>query len=369
MADWTILQGRPKVVGKDDRVMQTLMSKEAAGVQPKVEDGTMVEQKTTTPTVSTPVTTTPVTTQQRVNYSQPTKEEQEAERQRTQSYADVLRIMREEADKHKEPSMEEQKAADKRRKREMWVTAMADGLNALINVIGTSKGAYNQFDPKETMTGKLKERYDAVDAKREADRGAYLNYMQKIANLNQSNADYLRKLREGNRDQQRKDDEQERKMALTEAQAGRQKAAEAKDTAMAAYYNAKEDAIIQGLPLEEANKKADTALKLARANNVGVKSSGGGRKSTSSGTTKTATGKYHYYTRDGEERFAASTEEAKRRAIEEGTWVEKTEGTSNKVYDNRGRLKSERRGKRVVGGYSKPKGGGVITGVSWISSK
>lgn len=349
------------MLDKNDSVMQTLQSKEAQGVQPpKTEDVVKVAQ------VATPTTTQQ---QQSVNYSQPTKEEQDAERQRVTSYADVLRLMRDEADKYKEASKGQKDADAKRRKREAWVTAMADGLNSLINVVGTSRGALNQFDPKETMTGKLKERYDKIDAKREANRGAYLNYMQQIANINQSNADYLRKLREGYRDQQRKDDEQARKMSLAEAQAGRQKAAEAKDYAMTAYYNAKEDALIQGLPLEEANKKADTALKLARANNVGNVSAGGGRKTTSGGTTKTSTGKYHYYTKDGEERFAASTEEAKRRALEEGTWVEDTEVTSNKVYDKRGRQKSERKGKRVVGGYSAKPTDVKKTNVTWISSK
>lgn len=369
MVDWTILQGRPKVVGSDDKVIQMLQSKEAANVQPTAEDVAKVGgQGGATPATATTAPVTPTTQQQRVNYSQPTKEEQEVERQRATSYADVLRIMRDEAAKHKDASKAQRDVDDKRRKREAWVMAMADGLNSLINVVVTSRGALNQFDPKETMTGKLKERYDKIDAKREADRGAYLNYMQQIASINQSNADYLRKMRECNRDQQRKDDEQARKIALAEAQAGRQKAAEGKDLAMAAYYNAKEDALIQGLPLEEANKKADTALKLARANNVG-KTASGGRKTTSNGSTKTATGKYLYYKKNGEERFAASAEEAKRRAIEEGTWAEVTKATSNKIYDKRGRLKSERKGQRVVGGYSKNPKKKIDTGVDWIKVK
>ena len=78
------------------------------------------------------------------------------------------------------PRTKEQIEADeKRRRRNAIISAVGDGISALSNLYFTTKGAPSSFNPKESMSKKMYERYERLRKEREAKDKVWLNgYMQ-----------------------------------------------------------------------------------------------------------------------------------------------------------------------------------------------
>lgn len=67
---------------------------------------------------------------------------------------------------YKEPSPEELEKERRRRKREAIFSAIGDGISAMANLYFTSKGAPSSYDPRASLSGLARRRWDMVDAER-----------------------------------------------------------------------------------------------------------------------------------------------------------------------------------------------------------
>ena len=150
------------------------------------------------------------------------------------------------------------------------------------NFAGAAMGGPSPSSPPDSveLTSRQKRLQQYAEAQRQATARDYLSILrQQQADERAGEDQKIRARRE-----ERYDKEQERKQALTEAQVGKYRAAEAKDDAMTAYYKTKEQAIIDGKPLDVALKEAKIAYEKAKTNKVnsggGSKSIGGGKRSS-----------------------------------------------------------------------------------------
>lgn len=67
---------------------------------------------------------------------------------------------------YKEPSPEELEKERRRRKREAIFSAIGDGISAMANLYFTSKGAPSSYDPRASLSGQARRRWDMIDAER-----------------------------------------------------------------------------------------------------------------------------------------------------------------------------------------------------------
>lgn len=84
---------------------------------------------------------------------------------------------------YKPPTQEELEKERKKEKREKIFAAIGDGIAALSNLYFTTQGAPNAYDPKNSMSAKVKERYDKLKKERDDNSRYYLSaYMQAMKN-------------------------------------------------------------------------------------------------------------------------------------------------------------------------------------------
>lgn len=141
------------------------------------------------------------------------------------TYQDIFKEM------NPRPSEAEQEAERKRQRRNAVFAAIGDGLSALSNLYFAGKGALNSYDPKQSMSAKLQERYDKLNAERRAhDKEWRAGYARAQAMDRQAESDrnkwklYRRRL----------DAEQEKWQREAEAKAeAKRKEQEQKDLALA----------------------------------------------------------------------------------------------------------------------------------------
>lgn len=99
---------------------------------------------------------------------------------------------------YKPPTPEELEKERKRQKRQSMWAAIGDGVSALANLYFTSKGAPNSYNPQTSMSAKLKEQFDKIDAERKANTARYQEaYMRakQYDNMNEQNErEYRRKV-------------------------------------------------------------------------------------------------------------------------------------------------------------------------------
>lgn len=206
----------------------------------------------TTTTSSTTTKAAPTTTKK---VDELTQEDND----RRKYYKEVMDLLTKQRDSLK-PNAEDDERNRKRERTRAFISAIGDGISALAR-IGAAKGyASVPKQRPESLTDKWKERYDEHQKRRKERETEYLNYTAKIAELADKNAEWRRKVNIDKADQARKDAELERKQALAQATAGKIAAERDKTDSMAAYYKAKEQAIIDGKPLETAEKEAKIAL-------------------------------------------------------------------------------------------------------------
>lgn len=215
------------------------------------EHSEFVKIPTTTPS-STTTKAAPTTTKKVDDLTQ-------EDNDRRKYYKEVMDLLTKKRDSLK-PNAEDDERNRKRERTRAFISAIGDGISALAR-IGAAKGyASVPKQRPESLTDKWKERYDENQKRRKERETEYLNYTAKIAELADKNAEWRRKVDIDKADQARKDAELERKQALAQATAGKIAAERDKTDSMAAYYKAKEQAIIDGKPLETAEKEAKIAL-------------------------------------------------------------------------------------------------------------
>lgn len=197
---------------------------------------------------------------------------------------------------YKPPTPEELEKQRKKEKRQKIFAALGDGISALANLYFTTKGAPNMYNPNNSQQDVVKDRWDKLKQERDQHMKEYTEGLMKAQALDDENNDNERKwqrllkIDRANADKDKAD--QARKDALADAQRGKFEAAARKDDAMTAFYQAKEDALKEGLPLDLALKKAKKAKEDAIADKnrrqgtsswVSGKGSGSGGSSSGKG--------------------------------------------------------------------------------------
>lgn len=81
------------------------------------------------------------------------------------------------------PTKEELEKERRRKKTEGIISAIADGASAISNLIFTTQYAPNMYQQENSMTDKMRERYDRIKKERDADADRYLNYALTIGKL------------------------------------------------------------------------------------------------------------------------------------------------------------------------------------------
>lgn len=94
-------------------------------------------------------------------------------------YQNLVRMLypEQEAQRYKE----EQAKIERKRKRDAAISALGDGIAALSNLYTVSRGAQNIDVSSNTMSDKSRERYDKINAERDARKDAYRNAMLNAA--------------------------------------------------------------------------------------------------------------------------------------------------------------------------------------------
>lgn len=91
---------------------------------------------------------------------------------------------------YKPPTKEELERERKKEKREKVFAAIGDGIAALSNLYFTTKGAPNAFDPKNSLVGKARERWEKLKKEREENARYYTQaYMQAMRNDEEADRD------------------------------------------------------------------------------------------------------------------------------------------------------------------------------------
>lgn len=188
----------------------------------------------------------------------------------------IRRIEREDAERKRQYAEDE-----KRHKRAAMFTAIGDGINALSNLYFTTKGAPNQFDPKETMSGKMRERWDRIEADRR--REALASRTEQMRLLSQAAADarYWAGINARNVKEENRHAEATTKNDIDKMNAETKQQEANTKQAVAENQNKNRDKETES----KVAKNNAQANKLNSGASGGSKKSGGKKKSSSSGRT------------------------------------------------------------------------------------
>lgn len=307
---------------------------------------------------------------------------------RTMSYTEMYK----ELNPYKPPTEEELKKERKKQKREQIFAAINDGIASLSNLFFTTRGAPNMYEykDKKTQSQQVQDRWEKLRKEREANLKEYNEGLLRAQKYDDDAADKERKWqRQLGIDKiaaEEKAKKQEREDKKAQAIIESQNAAKEGKLAQAQLLRAKAEAIEAGRDLEaqklqaqidelksrtEKNKKqGEAAVMNAGANQTrAAKSggSGGGRSGSGSG------GSYLWYDADGNAHYEKTAEEAKRRSLGAGTWVDHESTTTTQKRGLTGTVTT--RTTRANGGHSqkpapkkqaaKPTTQKKKTGVNW----
>lgn len=102
------------------------------------------------------------------------------------NYQDVFDYLEARKAEKKLPTKEQLEKERRRRKTDSIIAGITDGVSALANLFFTTKYAPSlSFKPENSMSAKVKERYDKLKEKHEKDAEDYYNYAMTIAKLKQ----------------------------------------------------------------------------------------------------------------------------------------------------------------------------------------
>lgn len=238
------------------------------------------------------------------------------------NYKDVEDFIRAQMAEYKPETDEEKQKREKRERRSLFLANIANVLGNMHRAFSYQRGVKPMDLPD--FSAKARERYDRAQAERDKNRDQYFNYALTLGKLKDADRNFNFQVTKNEIAEQRWQAEQERKDAIADAQRGKYKAAADKDDAMAAYYKAKEAALIEGKPLDIALKEA----KIAKENAVADKNRRQGTDSWTSGSGGHSGGKpgeYPWYDAKGNLHYAHSYEAMRQNAINSGTWNDTTQ--------------------------------------------
>lgn len=154
------------------------------GIDYKVVDGKNVPlaQQTQNDDLPQPPEAKRIDTDEAMRYRKPDpvkQAPQPAPQAPSTPYQNLVRMLypEQEAQRYKE----EQAKIERKRKRDAAISALGDGIAALSNLYTVSRGAQNIDVSSNTMSDKSRERYDKINAERDARKDAYRNAMLNAA--------------------------------------------------------------------------------------------------------------------------------------------------------------------------------------------
>ncbi|KGN92609.1 hypothetical protein [Porphyromonas canoris] len=121
------------------------------------------------------------------------------------SYQDAIDILNQNHEKKEEEIA-------KREGRNMLLASIGDGISALSNLFFASKGAYSTYDPRNSLSGALQQRYDKLKAERDRNRDAYINYSLRARHFDDQRADQDRRYNLATQREKRDAQEQDERM-------------------------------------------------------------------------------------------------------------------------------------------------------------
>lgn len=131
----------------------------------------------------------PTTWQEGVKAHFTSKPESEETENKFGNMQDVIDYLEERKAAIHIPTKEELEKERRRKKTEGIISAIADGASAISNLIATTQYAPDMYRHENSLSEKMKERYDKLKAEREADADRYLNYALTIGKLKDAEAE------------------------------------------------------------------------------------------------------------------------------------------------------------------------------------
>lgn len=207
--------------------------------------------------------------------------------QRLSNYVEMEDFLRKQMQDIKVETPEEREKRERREKQKGFLARLADGLGSFHRAFSYARGVQPMDLPN--MSAKAQERFERAKAAREADRDRMLNYYGMLGQLDKGEREWNYKVDRDNKSNERFDRQQKRMEEQTRIQAQKaeayrqyQESVANKNDEQAAYWRAKAQALEEGLPLDEALKRAKIAKEKAAANKYNTEAakanrSGGGR--------------------------------------------------------------------------------------------
>lgn len=192
-----------------------------------------------------------------------------------------------EEEKKYSESSEDRAKRERREKREKFFAGLANGLGVFHEAYSYARGVRPMEMP--ALPEKWQERYDKMQAERDKHRDGMLNYYGMLGQLDKEERGWNYKVERDNKSDERFDRQQKRMEEQTRIQAQKaeayrqyQESLANKNDEQAAYWKAKAQALEEGLPLDEALKRAKIAKEKAATNKYNADAaksnrSGGGR--------------------------------------------------------------------------------------------
>lgn len=156
---------------------QAVPQQEAAVSAPQAEG--VPNSQTSVPKVNAPNLTAPATVQN------PTGLQGEAPQSQPKTYEEMFRLL----NPFKPMSEEELEQQRKRVRAQQKVSALADGISAIANLVATTKGASNAYTGENTLTGRQQARYDQLKGEYENNLKAYMSGLMGARQMDEQKAD------------------------------------------------------------------------------------------------------------------------------------------------------------------------------------
>ena len=203
--------------------------------------------------------------------------------QRLSNYVEMEDFLRKQMQDIKVETPEEREKRERREKQKGFLARLADGLGSFHRAFSYARGVQPMDLPN--MSAKAQERFERAKAAREADRDRMLNYYGMLGQLEKGEREWNYKVDRDNKSDERFDRQQKRMEEQTRIQAQKAEAYRLYQESVANKnddWRAKAQALEEGLPLDEALKRAKIAKEIAAANKYNteaakINQSGGGR--------------------------------------------------------------------------------------------
>lgn len=166
------------------------------------------------------------------------------------SLDDAINYLKGKADSIHVETPDERKARERRERRTMWLSHLADGLGSFHTAYSHAAGV--QPMQLQNMSDKAWERMEKARIAREGNEDRRLKYLQLMNTLEGQKNTWQYQRQKLDMEQKKYAAEQARKEALTQAQRNAYMARQKKDEALAAKYQAEADALAAGYDPEQA---------------------------------------------------------------------------------------------------------------------